>query len=95
MTNILKFRSQQVLRDRYNLKAIPIATTRTIEGVLVTSNQRTGIKFGSYFSKLFGTPTTSELDGKIYSTFIGYMSGGDIQGIKLKMVRSRCDPDPL
>ena len=87
LTNVLKFRSQQVLRDRYNLKDIPVVTTRVIEGVIVTSNQRTGVKFGSFFSKLFGTPTTSEIDGQIYSTFVGYLKGGEIQGIKLKLVR--------
>jgi hypothetical protein len=85
LTNVLKFRSQQVLRDRYNLKDIPVVTTRVIEGVIVTSNQRTGVKFGSFFSKLFGTPTTSEIDGQIYSTFVGYLKGGEIQGIKLKL----------
>lgn len=87
LTNVLKFRSQQVLRDRYNLKDIPVVTTRVIEGVIVTSNQRTGVKFGSFFSKLFGTPMTSEIDGQIYSTFVGYLKGGEIQGIKLKLVR--------
>jgi len=86
LSNMLKFRSQQVLRDRHNPKGILVAVTRTIDAVLVTSNPTTGVKFGSYFSKLFGTPTKREIDGKLYSTFIVYMKGGDIQRMKLRLV---------